>query len=372
MDNGLDIDELRCRIALYCAYVYRAERLCKVFSEFDKRTNRSLFNARLEAQTEALARRYGERPNWRSAEQTLRWLEDPAHRLIAPNDREYPGLLKQLSHPPLLLFVAGRVAVLGAPQVAIVGSRKATHSGVEIAEEFAAQLSERGLTITSGLAIGIDGAAHRGALAASGSTVAVLGSGLDRIYPRRHLRLAAEISECGALLSEFPLGFAPRGTHFPRRNRLISGLALGTVVVEAATRSGSISTAMHALDQGREVFAVPGSIRNTQARGCHRLLKEGAKLAESIDDIIEELPNWGAPITRQAARAPSDNSQNASPELTHSGQRVLEVCDFSATGFDEIVIRTGLTATEVSAILLTLELQGRLSSCGGGAYIKLR
>ena len=236
-------------------------------------------------------------PDWEGAERDLRWLEPPTHHLVRIVDPGYPPRLRTISQPPLLLFVRGGVELLGEPQLAIVGSRNPTRGGEDTAFRFAGALAQAGLVITSGLAVGIDAAAHRGAVAAAradvggglGASVAVFGTGLDRVYPRRNLDLAVEVERIGAIVSEFPLGTPPRRDHFPRRNRIISGLSLGVLVVEAAVRSGSLTTARWAAEQGREVFAIPGSIHNPLARGCHRLIRDGAKLVESVGDVLEEL-----------------------------------------------------------------------------------
>src|SRR5690606_8106090 len=218
-----------------------------------------------------------------------KWLDEPRRALVGFGDERYPDLLTHSPDPPLALWVEGRAELLAAPQLAIVGSRNPTRGGKDTAEQFARFLSARGLTITSGLATGIDGASHRGALQAAGSTIAVLGTGIDLVYPRSHEALAAEIRARGLVVSEYPPGIAGRKANFPERNRIIAGLSAGTLVVEATTQSGSLSTARAATDAGREVFAIPGSIHNPLARGCHKLIREGAKLVQEAGDILEEL-----------------------------------------------------------------------------------
>jgi len=230
----------------------------------------------------------------------VEWLQQPGHHLLTLTDADYPSHLREIPDPPPLLFVRGDPAILAYPQIAMVGSRNPTPMGREIASAFAKELAEMGFVITSGLAIGIDGAAHRGTLSVGGPTIAVVGTGLDRIYPARHRELGLEIIKTGACVSEFFLGTPPLAVNFPQRNRIISGLSLGVLVVEATTRSGSLITARLAGEQGREVFAIPGSIHNPLARGCHMLLRQGAKLVESASDVIEELgPQEFTVVSRQ-------------------------------------------------------------------------
>jgi DNA processing protein len=262
--------------------------------------------------------------------------------------------------------VQGDLGLLQSPQLAIVGSRNPTVSGTANAREFAAFLASTGLTITSGLAIGIDGAAHKGALS-RGTSIAVTGTGLDRVYPAAHRKLAHQLAEQGALVSEYPPGTPPKAENFPRRNRIISGLSVGVLVVEATLRSGSLITARLALEQGREVFAIPGSIHNPQARGCHRLIREGAKLVESAQDIFEELESLLGtlyePATESSPAAASETLLT-DPEYIH----LLEAMGFDPISVDELIVRTGLTPESVSSMLLLLELEGHVSSAPGGYY----
>ena len=267
-----------------------------------------------------------------------------------------------------LLFGHGDPGLLCSPQLAIVGSRNPSVSGRQTAGEFAAHLAAVGITISSGLASGIDGAAHLGALRADGFTLAVAATGLDRVYPADHRDLAHRIAEQGVLVSEFPPGTPPRRDHFPRRNRIIAGLALGTLVVEAAVRSGSLITARLAAEQGREVFAIPGSIHNPLARGCHRLIRQGAKLVETAQDVLEEL----APLlgTRSSAASLSDDEppqlrlQTLDPEY----RQLLASLGHDPLPADQLIERSGLTAEAVSSMLLLLELEGYVSSAPGGRY----
>jgi DNA processing protein len=302
------------------------------------------------------------------------WLARPDRALITFGSRDYPVRLAQLPDAPLALWVEGRErALLSAPQLAIVGSRSPTTDGSRTAEDFARYLSQRGLTITSGLATGIDGASHRGAVAMLGSTVAVLGSGLDIIFPRVHARLAADIAERGLLVSEYAPGVAPHKLFFPRRNRIIAGLSLGTLVVEATRRSGSLITARLAMDQGREVFAIPGSIHNPLARGCHHLIRQGAKLVEEAADILVEL----APLLREEGIAlASIESMPATPDETPltsdpSYKNLLNMLGFSPTPIADLSARANLTTAEVSSMLLLLELEGLVEALPGGRYSRL-
>lgn len=294
----------------------------------------------------------------------LAWAAEPCHTVITLADETYPQLLLEIADPPPLLYAHGRAGLLQCSALAIVGSRNATQQGTANAEAFARTLSESGLTIVSGLALGIDAAAHRGGLQGAGSTIAVLGTGIDIVYPQRNAALAAEIAARGLLISEFPLGTAPSAPNFPRRNRLISGLARGCLVVEAALASGSLITARAAADQGREVFAVPGSIHSPLAKGCHALIKSGAKLVESAEDVLTELSGFrpsGYASTREPARPASGQAESGL--LAHMGHDPVDV--------DSLCSRAGLSAEQVSSELLRLELDGRVAALPGGLYQRL-
>lgn len=297
----------------------------------------------------------------------LDWLgAAPDRHVLLLDQPGYPFRLAQIADPPLALLVEGDSAALHAPQLGIVGSRNASPAGRETAFTMASALVDCGLVVTSGLAEGVDGAAHRGALAAGGSTIAVLGTGPDRVYPRQHVELAQGIRPRGALVSEQPVGTPPRGFNFPRRNRIISGLSLGVLVVEAGARSGSLITARLAAEQGREVFAIPGGIHNPLARGCHALIRSGAKLVESVSDILEELPPLapacGKPRQLDSAHEPGIASAN--PVLAGMGDDPVSL--------DLLVARTGLTVTEVSTMLLTLQLDGLVTALPGGLFGRQR
>lgn len=302
----------------------------------------------------------------------LRWLEQPDHHLIHWQDPRYPALLRQLTDAPLALYVRGDARSLSRAQVAIVGSRNPTPSGRETACELAQQMAHQGLIVTSGLAAGIDAAAHRGALSVQAQTIAVCGTGLDQVYPRSHRELAAQIAAHGALVSEFPLGMPAIKSNFPRRNRIISGLALGTLVVEAALRSGSLITARLAAEQGREVFAVPGSIRNPLAQGCHALIRQGAKLIESAQDVLCELGPLAGTLTPQRETPAPHAGTIADPPLDKEYEILLDALGFEPANVDRLVARTGLNAGAVASMLLMLELDGRVESYAGGVFVRTR
>jgi DNA processing protein len=292
---------------------------------------------------------------------TLAWLEEPANGIVTWADADYPKRLLETADPPPLLYLKGRRELLAAPALAVVGSRNATPQGLANAEAFARALSQAGLAIVSGLALGIDAAAHRGGLGGAGSSIAVVGTGLDIVYPAGNRPLAHELAERGLILSEFALGMPALAGHFPRRNRLISGLSLGVLVVEAAAKSGSLITARLALEQGREVFAVPGSIHSPLSKGCHALIKQGAKLAEHANDILEELGYPGQAATTGAAAAPT---AAGSPLLAHLGHDPVDM--------DTLCRRSGLAAEQVAASLLELELAGEVAPLPGGKYQRLK
>lgn len=322
-----------------------------------------------------------------ATEATARWLEDPDHHLIAWDDPDYPHALLDVGDAPPVLFHVGRRDLLNRPALAIVGSRNATPQGIATGREFAAALCAAGLTIVSGLAEGIDAAAHVGALdrstdLAAGSTIAVVGTGPDRIYPARNRDLALRIASEGALLSEYFPGTPACKENFPRRNRLISGLARGVLVVEATLSSGSLITARLAGEQGREVFAIPGSIHSPFSRGCHKLIREGAKLVETAQDVLVEL-GWAQPrdpgattagdpaSTRRGAPGAAAAAGDASVEDGHASP-LLRAMGYDSVAIDTLVLRTGRAAAEVTAELVQLELEGRVAARSGGLWQRLR
>jgi DNA processing protein len=292
---------------------------------------------------------------------TTAWLEDPANRVLTFADSEYPQAFLQLPDPPPVLYAKGRVELLNCTSLAIVGSRNATHAGIAQGEAFARALSDAGLVIVSGLALGIDAAAHRGALAGRSSTIAVVGTGLDIVYPSRNRELAHTIARAGCIVSEFALGTPPAAENFPRRNRLISGLARGCLVVEAALSSGSLITARMANEQGKEVFAMPGSVHSPLAKGCHRLIKQGAKLVESAEDILEEL-RW--PTMGETAKLESESAGASHP--------VLQALGFDPCDFDSLLARAGVSADVLAALLTQWEIEGIVETLPGGRYQRLR
>ncbi len=310
-------------------------------------------------------------PDWSVIEKDLAWLtSSDSHHIITLADPIYPPLLREIDDPPPLLFVNGDPNSLKTPQLGIVGSRNPSPGGQENARNFAKSLAQAGLTITSGLALGIDAAAHQGALLGHGVTIAVTGTGLDRVYPARHRNLAHQIAAAGALISEFPIGTPPLADHFPRRNRIISGLSLGTLVVEAAPLSGSLITARLAAEQGREVFAIPGSIHNPLARGCHALIRQGAKLVETVEDIIEELGPL-AKLNYSLNHDVEHSTGHDTPDLDSQQLKLLENMGYDPVSVDTLVGHANLTTEQVSAILLVLELQGVVSSAAGGLYTRV-
>jgi len=306
-------------------------------------------------------------PDWPQVEKQLNWQQQPSNHIITCADPRYPALLKEITDPPPVLFIQGNLETLCRQQIAIVGSRNPSPDGRENTFAFARDLAQRGYVITSGLALGVDTAAHRGTLASNGATLAVMGTGADYRYPNSNRALADEIIQNGALITEFPLGTPPLAENFPRRNRIISGMSLGVVVTEAALRSGSLITARSALEQGREVFAIPGSIHNPLARGCHSLLRDGAKLVENTQDIIEELDSLSH---FEPADPPPILPPLFSKPLDHKEQAVLSALGFDPSAIDTLVERTELTAEELSAILLVLELHNYVKTTPGGHYVR--
>jgi DNA processing protein len=320
------------------------------------------------------------RPDPARVDADLEWLSQPGHHLITCEDERFPPLLGDISSAPAALFVAGQPDVLWQPQLAVIGSRNPTAGGRDNGRLFAAELARRGLTVTSGLASGIDSEAHAAALEAGGLTVAVLGTGPDIVYPDSGRDLAARIRETGAVVSEFPPGTPARRQHFPSRNRIISGLSLGVLVIEAGLRSGTLITARLAASQGREVFALPGSIHNPLAKGCHRLIREGARLVESVDDVLQEVTAMAGQLAAQLQaelRPAPVEPDTSSLEMAADDPQLLQDPDYqrlwSCLGYDprpvdRIIERSGLTARAVSAMLLMLELRGMVEVHPGGSF----
>jgi DNA processing protein len=300
----------------------------------------------------------------RAVAAALEWLQTPGSALVTLADAAYPRMLLEIGDPPPVLYARGRLELLQSPALAVVGSRNATAQGAANAQSFAKSLSDAGLTIVSGLALGIDAAAHRGGLAGAASTIAVLGTGIDVVYPRDNAALAAEVAERGLLLSEFALGTGALAPNFPRRNRLISGLAQGCLVVEAAMASGSLITARSAAEQNREVFAVPGSIHSPLSKGCHALIKSGAKLVESAEDVLAELGGFrSSGFASTVARDETTGSDADSGLLEQMGHDPVDI--------DALCARAGMSAEQVSSELLRLELAGRVAALPGGLFQRL-
>jgi DNA processing protein len=322
------------------------------------------------------ARAWLARPDPDRLQADLDWLAEPGHRLLRCTDEDFPPQLEHIPQPPAALFVSGDAATLLHPQVAIVGARSATPAGLAHARAFARELALAGFVVTSGLADGVDGAAHHGALEAGRPTVAVVGTGADLVYPSKHQVLARRIARQGAVVSEYSLGAPPLAGHFPRRNRILAGLALGTLVVEADLQSGSLITARLAGEQGREVFALPGSIHNPLARGCHRLIRDGARLVETAGEVVELLaPQARALGAELAARLDGAEAVTAGPASGRHGDpdyaRLLDALGHDPAWLDELAERTGLSAAALSSMLLMLELEGVVSCLPGNRYVRL-
>lgn len=300
-------------------------------------------------------------------DRSIEWMESSAaHHILTLKDPDYPELLKEIHGAPPVLYAIGKKELLDTPQIAIVGSRNCTPGGANTARDFAAFLARAGLTITSGMAMGIDQHAHQGALDATGNTIAVIGTGIDRIYPSKNKQLAYRIAEKGLLISEFPLGTPPNRENFPRRNRIISGLSVATLVVEATTKSGSLITARFGIEQGREVFAIPGSIHNPQAKGCHHLIRQGAKLVDQASDIIDDIGSLLGFVAQ-----PSETDPDPRPmQMEDDYIRLLECIGYDPVSFETLVVRSGLTIEQLSSMLLILELNDHIQNVAGGQYVR--
>ncbi len=297
----------------------------------------------------------------------LEWAESHHNHLICFDDGAYPELLRQIDDPPTLLYASGDISLLHEPQIAIVGSRHCTPGGAQNAYDFSAQLATAGFTITSGMALGIDSAAHRGSLDCAGKTIAVTGTGIDLTYPRQNQELARDILGQGLIVSEFTLGTQARPANFPQRNRIISGLALATLVVEAARRSGSLITARLAAEQGREVLAVPGSIHNPQSSGCHQLIRDGAAIVETPGDVTAELTGLTGFILDQQTMTSVDHDTRL--DLEHGN--LLELIGYDPVNCDILVQRSGLTIDKLSSMLLVLEINDFIQSAPGGCFVRI-
>ena len=334
--------------------------LCELIQLPNQQLQQLGFNAE---QTSAL-----KNPDQELIQKVLDWLDSSdTHHLITLEDTQYPELLKQTHDAPPILYAIGDVDLLNTPQIAIVGSRNCTPGGAKTAHEFAHYLAQSGLTICSGLAMGIDTQAHQGALDAHGKTIAVIGTGIDRIYPSRNKQLAYDIAERGLIVSEFPLGTPPNNSNFPKRNRIISGLSLATLVIEATRKSGSLITARCSSDLGREVFAIPGSIHNPQAKGCHQLIRDGAKLVDQASDIIDDI---GSLLGFVALQVDQDVPSKKESQLDESYQHLLSLIGYDPVSLETLVERSGLTIEQLSSMLLILELNDQIQTAPGGLYLR--
>jgi DNA processing protein len=369
----MSMDDTRAWLTLLRAPAFGATRLREALEQHG---SAEAVLAALLARSEPLVeatRAWLRSPDPERLDADLEWLAGRGHSLLTCVDPDFPTLLQRTPAAPAALFVAGDPTALWRPQVAIVGSRNPTAAGRENAAAFAAALADAGLTITSGLAEGVDAAAHAAALATPAGTIAVVGTGPDRVYPARHRALAAQVVGNGALVTEFPPGTGAKREHFPRRNRVIAGLSLGTLVIEAGVQSGALITARLAGEAGREVFALPGSIHNPLARGCHRLIRQGATLVETTGEVLEAI----APVARQladalrsrlqldgdaVARTPPDGP-DAPADPDHA--RLWEALGHEPAGLDQLAARTGLTVHVLSSMLLSMELEGRVSAAHG-------
>ncbi|MDI1298504.1 DNA-processing protein DprA [Methylotenera sp.] len=350
-------------IALSSIHGIGSQTFCQLLKTFGNPSN--VFDASYsqlkEVVSDTIAAEITKGVNHDALSGSLRWLSQPNNHLVTLADTEYPQALLEISDPPAFLYAKGNLALLNQPSIAIVGSRNASVQGEKNAEAFAQGLSEYGLCIVSGLALGIDGAAHRGALKAKGSTIAVVGTGLDIVYPAKHRDLAHQIVERGLIISEFALSTPSKPQNFPKRNRIISGLSLGCLVVEANLQSGSQITARLSAEQGREVFAIPGSIHSPMSKGCHQLIKQGAKLVDSLQDIVEELD-----LNNQY----SNINGEVSDELK-TNHTMLTLMGYEPITLENLVNLSGLTVSEVSSMLMLLELEGSVASLAGGKYQKI-
>lgn len=322
------------------------------------------------------------RPDQAAIEKGLRWLSQPGHHLLCWDNDDYPALLRRINGPPAALFVDGDPGCLWQPQIAVIGSRNPTAGGLDHARDFASTLARQGMTITSGLAGGIDTAAHTAAMDAGAMTIAVNGTGLDVVYPASSQQVAERIRSQGAMISELPLGSPPKRQHFPSRNRIISGLSLAVLVIEAGLNSGTLITARKAAEQGRDVFALPGSLHNPMAKGCHRLIREGARLVETTADIMQELGPIAAELQmeiRQRLGLTADGPNETEVQPARHKNKLLDDADYSAVwgvlGYDPkpvdtIIEQSGLSAREVSSMLLMMELKGMVKKHANGCFFR--
>ena len=357
-------------LQLYHSFTPARSTLCQLLERFDRNPHLILQHNAATLRAAGLDQKTISKiqaPRNRQVDADLEWARRAGNHLVCYNDSHFPELLRQIPDYPVLLYARGNLDLLCNPQIAIVGSRNCTPGGTQNAFDFAAQTALSGLVVTSGLALGIDAAAHRGALSVAGGTIAVNGTGLDRVYPQGNRKLAEEITERGLMISEFPFGTAARPANFPQRNRIISGLSIATLVVEAAKRSGSLITARLAAEQGREVFAVPGSIHNPQAGGCHQLIRDGATLIETVNDIGVELGSLFNFIQQQTSIVQAKHSESLDAEQ----RSLLDSIGYDPVHCDLLVLRSGLTIDKLSSMLVELELNDFIQSAPGGCYVRI-
>ncbi len=368
------MDDLSYWLALHKAPGIGAATFSRLFEHYTSpallfESPESLQQLELDGRQKSAVLQALQEPDWTAVEQELNWAQSSENHILLLNHKAYPELLRQIHSPPPLLFVKGQLDVLNDIQLAMVGSRNPSIDGHETAWQFAHHLAQHGMVITSGMAMGIDAQSHFGALKAPGKTIAVAGTGLDRIYPARHKELAWQIIDQGAIVSEYSLGSGPMKHHFPQRNRIISGLSVGTLVVEAALKSGSLITAYAALEQAREVFAIPGSIHNPLSRGCHQLIKNGAKLVETAEDILEELSSLMLAATLSSDDTGTTDStpakQTIDPLLPKVQQKILRNLGYSPVSVEQLISRSGLSVAEINANLVLLEVDDYIQSHPG-------
>lgn len=356
------VSEIALWVALSQIHGLGGQGLCQLLSSFGSPTAiyAASFKQLRAVVSEAVAKVIIAGPDFDANCPALDWLKQADNHIVTLADSDYPQALLQIPDPPPLLYCKGQLRWLNTRAIAIVGSRNSSPQGEKNATDFAEALCQHGLCVISGMALGIDGAAHRGALKANGATIAVVGTGLDIVYPARHRDLAHQIVDRGLIISEFPLGTPSKAQNFPRRNRIISGLSLGTLVVEANVQSGSLITARLAAEQGREVFAIPGSIHSPLSKGCHQLIKQGAKLVDNIQDIVDEL---GIFTTSGIADQTATDPMESSP--------LLDCMGFDPIPMETLIERSGLTSENLSAMLLVLELESKVASLPGGRYQRI-
>lgn len=378
MQARVDLQEASGWLGLNAIDGLGAQTLCQLLREFGSpdQIYQASHHQLSKVVSTAIASEIVKGVNTSAIQTSLDWLQHEGNHLITFADAHYPQQLLQIANPPPILFAKGQVKWLNHPSIAMVGSRSSTPQGEKNAEDFATSLANFGLCVVSGLALGIDGAAHRGALKATSSyaagTIAVVGTGLDIVYPAKHRDLAHKIVQHGLIISEFTLGTPSRAQNFPRRNRIISGLSLGCLVVEANVQSGSLITAKLALEQGREVFAIPGSIHSPVAKGCHLLIKQGAKLVENTQDIMDELSSNGHPLWLKQDLADSKNiTTTHSNSDDNAFNLILSALGHDPITMDALIIATGLSAEQLSSQLMMLELEGKVATVSGGQYQRI-